>query len=95
MLVIDNLDINTKRRHMTKTRQNVDRHLTHVIAVKNRIHAPKKLIGLPATKIQSEKDIDLTRYFPGLEDEQLLRHSTIPREQFLIVEESVNFYPDF
>ena len=54
-------------------RKNVDRHLTHIIAVKNRVNAPEELIGLPATKIEKESDINLEKYVPNKMDEQSLK----------------------
>ena len=69
MIVGDNLDLKIKRRHMTKDRQNIDLHLFHTIAVKNRVHIPKHLLGIPAHIIKCSTDIQLQNYFPNHDDE--------------------------
>ena len=72
MVVGDNLDLITKRRHMTIDKSNIDYHLFHSIAVKNRIETPPDLIGIPQNEI-NVKDINLEEILPNKVDEAHLK----------------------
>ena len=90
MIVGDNLDLKIKRRHMTEDRQNIDLHLFHTIAVKNRVHIPKHLLGIPAHIIKCPTDIQLQNYFPNHDDEVKIQEEIkilVPRDLTHYVED--------
>ena len=60
MLVGDNVDIRTQRRHYLIEKGTIDRHFFNLIVVSNRVSIPDKLTGIKAAKIDSVLDIPLT-----------------------------------
>ena len=72
VLVRDNVDIRTTRRHYLIDRGIIDRNFFNLIVVSNRIKIPDELIGVKAPKTDV-LDIPITNFLPSKMDAISLR----------------------
>lgn len=86
----DNLDKTVKRRHMTRSRQNVSLHMFNAIAVKNRVPFPHHLIGIPANLPTCSSDVNFEKYYPNKTDESCL----LEELRYLFAKNLLNYTPE-
>ena len=73
MIVGDNVDLLTKRRHYLMGKGNIDRHSFNIIVVSNRIKLPDDLIGKKKVHYDSIFDVPMNWFIPTIHDQSTLK----------------------
>ena len=73
MIVGENVDLLTKRRHYLMGKGNIDRHFFNIIVVSNRINLLDELIGKKKVHYDSIFDVAVNWFITTIHDESTLK----------------------
>ncbi|KAJ8029701.1 hypothetical protein HOLleu_29161 [Holothuria leucospilota] len=84
-LVMDNVDMVVKARHTSREHYGASYHMANIIAIKNRVQAPRNLSKLQPTSASIET-IDLGLFLPSLEDDKVMKSNWVVLMGHIIAE---------